>query len=211
MNRAQGGLGLIEILVAVLVFAVGLLGLVGAQISAKKNAMEALQRSVATGLARDLLERMRSNPGQLQAYQLDNVPPASPSAAAATACARSAVAAGSAFGCSPAELADHDLEEWLQRLAGAAAVTTAGGDERPVAGLLEPRACVAVTSGRVSVAIAWRGLEPMASAVESSCGAGGGWYGPGDELRRVLVMQSWIGTPPSEALTSPASDSGVAG
>ena len=211
MNRGQGGLGLIEILVAVLVFAVGLLGLVGAQISAKKNAMEALQRSVATGLARDLLERMRSNPGQLPAYQLNNATPVSAAPPAATACARPAVVAGVAFGCSPAELADHDVEEWLQRLAGMAAVTTVGEDERPVAGLLEPRACVAVTSGRVSVAIAWRGLEPMASSAESICGAGGGWYGPGDELRRVLVMQSWIGVPTAAAPLSTAPDSGVAG
>jgi type IV pilus assembly protein PilV len=192
-------MGLIEVLVAVLVFAVGLLGLLGAQISAKKNAMEALQRSVATGLARDLLERMRSNPGQLTAYQLDNVTPASAPPTAATACARPAVAAVGGLGCSPAELSDHDVEEWLQRLAGAAAVATPGGEERPVAGLLEPRACVAVTSGRVRVAIAWRGLEPMASSAESSCGAGGGWYGPGDELRRVLVMQSWIGAAPAAA------------
>jgi type IV pilus assembly protein PilV len=204
-------MGLIEVLVAVLVFAVGLLGLLGAQISAKKNAMEALQRSVATGLARDLLERMRSNPGQLTAYQLDNVTPTSPAPAAATTCARPAVATGGVFGCSPAELADHDLDEWLQRLAGAAAVATVGGEERPVAGLLEPRACVAVASGRVTVAIAWRGLEPMASAAESSCGAGEGWYGPGDELRRVLVMQSWIGVPLAASRLSTAPDSGVAG
>lgn len=211
MNRGQGGMGLIEILVAVLVFAVGLLGLLGAQISAKKNAMEALQQSVATGLARDLLERMRSNPGQLTAYQLDNVTPASPALPAATPCARPAVAAGGVFGCSPAELADHDLDEWLQRLAGAAAVATVGGEERPVAGLLEPRACVAVTSGRVSVAIAWRGLEPMASSGESRCGAGGGWYGPADELRRVLVMQSWIGASPAGALTGAAPGPGGVG
>lgn len=211
MNRRQGGLGLIEILVAVLVFAVGLLGLVGAQISAKKNAVEALQRSVATGLARDLLERMRSNPGQLSAYQLDNVTPVSAASPAAVACAGSAVAAIGTFGCSPAELADHDVGEWLQRLAGAAAVASVSGDERPVAGLLEPRACVAVTSGRVTVAIAWRGLEPMANSAESSCGAGGGWYGPGDELRRVLVMQSWIGMPLAASRFSTASESGVAG
>ncbi|MFU8763144.1 MAG: type IV pilus modification protein PilV [Haliea sp.] len=206
MKRRQGGLGLIEILVAVLVFAIGLLGLVGAQISAKKNALEALQRSVATGLARDLLERMRSNPGQLSAYQLDNVTPATAAPQAATACIRRAVAAGEAFGCSTTELVAHDLEEWLQRLAGAAAVAVIDGEERSLAGLLEPRACVAVASGRVTVAIAWRGLQPMGSSAESSCGAGSGWYGPGDELRRVLVMESWIGAPPA----APA-DAGVAG
>jgi type IV pilus assembly protein PilV len=202
MNRGQRGLGLIEVLVAALVFAIGLLGLFGAQISAKKNAVEALQRSVATGLARDLLERMRSNPGQLSAFQLDSVSPASVASSAAGACAWPAVATGMPLGCSPTELVAHDLDEWLQELAGKAAVAVIDGEERALAGLLEPRVCVAVTFGRVSVAIAWRGLQPMVSSVESSCGAGGGWYGPGDELRRVLVMQSWIAAAP---------DAGVAG
>ncbi|MFO7551782.1 MAG: type IV pilus modification protein PilV [Haliea sp.] len=198
MNGRQSGLGLIEVLVAALVFALGLLGLLGAQISARQHGMEALQRSVATELARDLLERMRSNPRQLEAYQLDNVAPAS-AASTPRACARPAAAAGGSPGCSPAELAEHDLAEWLQLLAGAATVATVDGAQAAVAGLLEPRACVAVTAGRVSVALAWRGLEPMASPGESSCGTGGGWYGPADELRRVLVMQSWIGAPDSGA------------
>jgi len=202
MNRGQRGLGLIEVLVAALVFAIGLLGLFGAQISAKKNAVEALQRSVATGLARDLLERMRSNPGQLSAFQLDSATPTSAAPSAVSACAWPGPATGRPLGCSPTELVAHDLDEWLQGLAGEAAVTLIGGEERAVAGLLDPRVCVAVTFGRVSVAIAWRGLQPMASSVESSCGAGGGWYGPGDELRRVLVMQSWIAAAP---------DAGVAG
>lgn len=198
MNGRQSGLGLIEVLVAALVFALGLLGLLGAQISARQHGMEALQRSVATELARDLLERMRSNPRQLEAYQLDNVAPAS-AASTPRACARSAAAAGGSAGCSPAELAEHDLAEWLQLLAGAGTVATVDGAQAAVAGLLEPRACVAVTAGSVSVALAWRGLEPMASPGESSCGTGGGWYGPADELRRVLVMQSWIGPPDSGA------------
>lgn len=194
MNGRQSGLGLIEVLIAALVFALGLLGLLGAQISAKKNGMEALQRSIATELARDLLERMRSNPRQLEAYRLDNAAPAS-APSALLACGGSALSAGGALRCSPAELAEHDLAEWLQLLAGAATAATVDGMPGAFAGLLEPRACVVTTAGRVSVAIAWRGLEPMATPAGYSCGLGGGWYGPGDELRRVLVMQSWIGSP----------------
>lgn len=194
MNGRQSGLGLIEVLIAALVFALGLLGLLGAQISAKKNGMEALQRSVATELARDLLERMRSNPRQLAAYRLDNTVAAS-AASASLACGGSALSAGGALPCSPAGLAERDLAEWLQLLGGAATAATVDGVRGSFAGLLEPRACVVASAGRVSVAIAWRGLEPMAAPVGYSCGLGGGWYGPGDELRRVLVMQSWIGSP----------------
>lgn len=189
----QSGLGLVELLVAVLVFSLGVLGIFGAQINAKRNALEAQQRSIATGLARDLLERMRSNPGQLYASTLDNASPTDTAFPESPACARMAVAPGDGFHCSPAELARSDLAGWMQLLAGATAVSVGAGVERPVAGLLEPRACVAVAAGWVSVAIAWRGLEPLAASLESSCGAGGGWYGADDELRRVLVMHSWLG------------------
>lgn len=198
MNCRQSGLGLIEVLVAALVFALGLLGLVGAQISAKKNGLEAQQRSVATALTRDLLERMRSNPQQIQAYLLDNAAPAD-AQPALPVCARVAAAAGNGIGCSPAELARHDLHEWLQLLAGSATMATVAGELSPVAGLLLPRACVVASAGRVSVAIAWRGLEPMASPAQSSCGTGGGWYGAADEWRRVLVMRSWIASPDTGA------------
>ncbi len=197
MSGRESGLGLIEILVAVLVFTVGLLGIFGAQVNAKKNAMEAQQRSIATGLARDLLERMRSNPGQLQAFTLDNASPADMPSPAPPGCTWAAVPQGGGLGCSPAELARSDLAEWMRLLAGAMAVTSVAGREWLVGGLLEPRACVTIAAGVVAVVIAWRGMEPLATAPDSSCGAGGGWYGPDDELRRTLVMHSWIGLPPA--------------
>ncbi|MEQ9465429.1 MAG: type IV pilus modification protein PilV [Haliea sp.] len=195
MNSRESGLGLTEVLVAVLVFTVGLLGIFGAQVNARKNALEARQRSIATGLARDLLERMRSNPGQLQAFTLDNASPADIAAPVSSACAGAAVTSGGSFGCTPAELARDDLAEWMQLLGGAVELVSVVGPEQSTGGLLEPRVCVAVAAGRVSVAIAWRGLEPLATDPEFACGAGRGWYGADDELRRALVMHSWIGAP----------------
>jgi len=198
MTRRQAGLGLIEILVAMLVFAVGLLGLAAVQVVATSNGLETTQRSIATGLARDIIERMRSNPQQLAAYALDNAGPAPAPAHAVSGCARLALADGGGFRCTPAALADHDLAEWLGLLAGAAEVAVIDGADVPVGGLLEPRACIRVSAGRVSVAIAWRGQVPMASSGEDDCGAGSGGYGAEDELRRLLLMQTWIGRPGPE-------------
>ena len=60
--RAMRGVGLIEVLVALLVLSVGLLGIVGMQITAKKANYEAVQRTTASHLAQDLIARIRANP-----------------------------------------------------------------------------------------------------------------------------------------------------
>ena len=57
MNRWSTGASLIEVLIAVLIFTSGALGLAGMQLVAKRNTYEATQRSIATGLAGDILEQ----------------------------------------------------------------------------------------------------------------------------------------------------------
>ncbi len=59
-SRCQG-LTLIEILIALLVVSVGLLGLVAMQTSSVKFTTSAYQRTQATALAYDLVDRMRGN------------------------------------------------------------------------------------------------------------------------------------------------------
>ncbi len=60
MKRARG-FTLIEVLVAIIVLAIGLLGLAGLQLTSLKAADSAYFRSQATLLADDILDRMRSN------------------------------------------------------------------------------------------------------------------------------------------------------
>jgi len=59
-TRCQG-LTLIEILIALLVVSVGLLGLVTMQTSSVKFSTSAYQRTQATALAYDMVDRMRGN------------------------------------------------------------------------------------------------------------------------------------------------------
>lgn len=60
MNK-NTGFTLIEVLIAMLVLAVGLLGLVALQASSLRNTVVAYNRSVATELAYDLADRIRAN------------------------------------------------------------------------------------------------------------------------------------------------------
>lgn len=55
------GFSMIEVLVTILVAAIGLLGVASLQVGAVKNTREAQVRSLATVLAHDMSERMRSN------------------------------------------------------------------------------------------------------------------------------------------------------
>ena len=57
----QSGFTLLEVLVAVLVLAIGLLGLAGLMTSSIRNNQSAYQRTQATWLAYDIVDRMRVN------------------------------------------------------------------------------------------------------------------------------------------------------
>ena len=104
MNK-NTGFTLIEVLIAMLVLAVGLLGLAGLQATSLKNNQSAYNRSQATQLAYDIADRMRSNPSvggnfYLTAFSCDfsccNL--CNPTDTPCTACATTANS------CTPAEI-----------------------------------------------------------------------------------------------------------
>ncbi len=57
----QSGFTLLEILVAMLVMAIGLLGLAGLMTSSMRNNLSASHRTQATWMAYDIVDRMRAN------------------------------------------------------------------------------------------------------------------------------------------------------
>lgn len=81
MIRQQRGFTLIEVLVAMLIVAVGILGVAGMQVVSLQQNRNALLRDQALQLGNDILDRMRANP--LTDYSanpdvtLDSEPPAS--------------------------------------------------------------------------------------------------------------------------------------
>jgi type IV pilus assembly protein PilV len=67
-RQGQAGFTLVEVMVAVLILAVGLFGVIVAQVKSAQASQGAAQRSQANLLAADLFERMRSNPAHAFQY-----------------------------------------------------------------------------------------------------------------------------------------------
>jgi len=143
---AHDGASLIEVLVAMVILATGLLGMVGLQTTSLRNTQDAYLRTQATLFAEDMAERMRSNP--------QGVVSGGYTAASGTASS----ACLSTPGCSANAMALHDLADWQTSLAfalpsGAGRVCT---DSTPEDGTVAAPACDG--SGElVTVKIWWDG------------------------------------------------------
>ncbi len=69
-SKRQAGIGMIEVLMAVLVVAIGVLGYAGLQLRALDSTNQAYARSQATLLAQAVVERILANPSSY-AYYID--------------------------------------------------------------------------------------------------------------------------------------------
>lgn len=70
--RYQQGIGLVEVLVALVLLAIAILGFTALQLRAVGSSLEAGNNVQAVGLARDLAERMRANPEGLSVFRTSN-------------------------------------------------------------------------------------------------------------------------------------------
>lgn len=94
-SRTQQGAGLLEVLIAVLVMGIGLLGIAALQATALRNAQSSMERSQAVVQAYAILDSMRANASVARAGGYDR--------ALTTACA---LPTGST-------LVDNDVSAWL--------------------------------------------------------------------------------------------------
>lgn len=97
---------MLEVLIAVLVLSIGLLGLAGLQAASLRNNYSSYLRSQATLLAYGMSDRMRANMAGVTAGNYNVASTAIPSA----------VSACSGSGCAPANMAQNDINEWENTL-----------------------------------------------------------------------------------------------
>ncbi|SDB99804.1 type IV pilus modification protein PilV [Acinetobacter boissieri] len=69
-SKRQKGVGMIEVLVALLILSVAVLGFVGLQLRAAEAGREASNRILAMNVARDLAEKIRINSTQISTYTM---------------------------------------------------------------------------------------------------------------------------------------------
>lgn len=103
----QRGITLIESLVAIVVAALGILGIVGVQMRTLTDTRTSVSRAQAIRLMEDLSERMRVNPNALadiNSYAMTWGTLGTATAQAGTKCNTTA--------CTHSQLADYDIREW---------------------------------------------------------------------------------------------------
>jgi len=164
-RAAQSGALLIEVLIAVLICAFGLLGFAGMQARAVSTDFETLQRSEALVLLEDMVSRINAN----RAHAGDYV-------------SAGLLGAGAVVDCTGLTGAALDLCEWSNLIRGNAEQRAGTA----IGSMISARGCItrpATSSDRYVISIAWQGIVQTA-APASPCGQGDAAF-PDETLRRT--------------------------
>ena len=180
------GFSLIELLVAVVIFSVGMLAVAGLQTVSKRANFEGLQRATATQIANGLLEDMRTNGDALATYV------AAADLGGSVLGTEPAPTCKGASVCNSVQKAAHDLWFWESVLDGDQVVNVNGS----VGGIVSPTICIngpaGASAGVYTVTIAWYGTVAMTDSGASLCGAASGKYDSNDQNRRLVQIPTYI-------------------
>lgn len=176
-NR-QAGATMLEILVAIVIVAIGLLGLAGLQARLQLSDFEAYQRSQALLLLQDMSDRLSVNRSNAISYVTDTP-----------------LGTGDSEPASCSSLTGQALDacEWSNAIKGAAEVLSGNN----VGTLVNARGCISnPATGQYVVSVVWQGTTPtIAPAV--TCGSGSydtGGSCTNDKCRRVVSMVVNVGS-----------------
>lgn len=155
-KHAMQGISLIEVLITVVILAIGLLGLAGLQVRLQTSEIESYQRTHALILLEDMANRISANRNNAAAYDTAGTPLGTGDAQP-NAC----VGNGQAF----------DACQWSNALKGTSELSATANN---VGAMIGARGCVEDLGGtgvQFLITVAWQGLTPI-SAPASACGTG---------------------------------------
>lgn len=159
------GVGLVEVLVALLLLSVAVLGFIALQYRAVDAANEALARTQAMALAKDLNERIRANQFQLSNY-----------AASLATSSASSVNCSSSRPCTSQEFAQADIKTIQDK-------ATALGMQ-----IQMPKCDQDSGTERYCVYVAWAKTQPIDSATDSNACSKNGIYLP---MAKCVIMEAY--------------------
>jgi type IV pilus assembly protein PilV len=174
---------MLEVLISIIIVAVGLLGLAGLQARAMNAEFESYQRSQAVVLVNDMVERMRMARTSMGSFKNVSV--------AATGSGYLGTAGANSFtvDCSSSDAGDVALCEWDSLLKGT--TETTGGSS--VGAMIGARGCITYDtatevsgvsdSGVFTITVVWQGTQDTVATTSNLCATG--LYG--DESRRRVV------------------------
>ena len=185
IKRGQSGFTMLEILISLLLIAIGLLGMLGMQAQATVAEFESYQRGQALILVQDMVDRINANRGAALCYPITtDAAGGDPQLGAGDALPECVTPTGTTV---TRAMADKDLQDWDAALQGAAEVK--GGVN--VGAILNARGCVTqdAVTGDYRVAVAWQGMTstiaPTAIDADATCGLN--QYGD-ERMRRELSI-----------------------
>ncbi|MCW8863965.1 MAG: type IV pilus modification protein PilV [Colwellia sp.] len=185
-KKAQG-MTFIEVLIALVIMVTGILGAVAMQATAKKGSFDAMQRSIASSLAQDIIEKMRSN----DANPITAILPTYVGTYGGTDPGDPPVPACNTPGalCTSAQMVANDLYQWTQSLRGAD--TTADGQN--VGGLINAIGCITESNNAVTITVSWQGrTRTQDGAANDANFATNTTCGTANDQRRQVHIQAFI-------------------
>ena len=179
----QRGFGLIEVLVALLIMAIGLLGTIALQSRAMQAELESYQRVQALILLDDMANRLYANRARRDCYHLAGHAELSTNFVGIGSGVTEGDAVAELTACN--QIAATDLVTWDAMLKGA---TVTDDSDNQVGAMVGARGCIErldANARRFRITVAWQGMQATAEPRESlTCGAG--LYGDDERMRRVV-------------------------
>ena len=174
--KSMKGFSLLEVLISMVIIAIGLLGMAALQVKSQQAELESYQRAQALLLLQEMYKRMNNNRRAINCYLTANT---------GNAYVGNGVEPSDVSGCGDSQVArdvaDEDFSDWDDLLDGASE-TFAGNN---VGAMIGARGCITSVGDIYTISVAWQGLTDTVTPA-NNCGSG--LYGVDENKRRVASL-----------------------